>query len=89
MIAPQVVQEIRRLLIEERLSQRSVAHQTGVSRGTVHAIAHGKRPDRIPGRDLEKDSLFPTGPARRCPTCGGKVLMPCLACQLRAMKHRS
>jgi hypothetical protein len=87
MIAPNVVQEIRRLLIEERLSQRSVALRTGVSRGTVHAIARGKRRDLIP-RIKDQEVEKPVGPLQRCPTCGGKVLMPCLLCRLREMQQK-
>ena len=37
------VQEIRRLLDEGQLSQRKIAAQLGVSRGTVGAIASGRR----------------------------------------------
>ena len=39
MIATTVVDEVRRLLREGRLSQRSIALRIGVSRGTVNAIA--------------------------------------------------
>ena len=45
MIKPEVVEEIERLLGEEKLSQRKVARLTGVSRGTIATIAAGKRPD--------------------------------------------
>jgi len=86
MIAPAVVDEIRRLLGEGRLSQRKIAREVGVSRGTVHAIARGKRPDR-PARPLRRvgEVIEPTGPVRRCPECGAKVFTPCLACQVRAL----
>jgi len=86
MIACEVVDEIKRLLEEGSLSQRRIARQLGVSRGTVHAIARGKRPDYRPReREQEDDSVSPHGPWRRCPTCGGMVQMPCLACRVRAM----
>jgi transcriptional regulator with XRE-family HTH domain len=42
MIATTVVDEIRRLLRQGRLSQRKIASRIGVSRGTVNAIALGK-----------------------------------------------
>ena len=45
MIAPGIVAEIRRLLAEEKLSQRKIGRLVGVSRGTVAAIASGTRPD--------------------------------------------
>ncbi|MBN2475836.1 MAG: helix-turn-helix domain-containing protein [Pirellulales bacterium] len=86
MIAPEIVDEIRRLLAEGRLSQRKIARRTGVSRNTVGAIATGRRRDRKrrhPGR-LEADDAPPAGPPQRCPGCGGMVWMPCRLCRTRA-----
>ena len=89
MIAPTLVAEIRRLLVEEGLSQRHVAQLTGVSRGTVHAIATGKRPAyERRGRHFDADFSPPDGPLRRCPDCGGMVHMPCLLCRVREMTRR-
>jgi hypothetical protein len=85
MLHATMVQEIRRLLTADGLSQRAVALRTGVSRGTVHAIARGKRPETR-HRDPDDDYPRPTGPWQRCPTCGGKVQMPCLLCGLRARR---
>ena len=86
MLAPAIVAEIKRLLADEGLSQRTVVRRTGVSRGTVHAIARGKRPDHDPRDDPDDDGFqYPTGPTKRCPTCGGMVLMPCLLCRVRAI----
>jgi hypothetical protein len=87
MIRLAVVDEIQRLLDQGELSQRKIALRLGVSRGTVNAIALGKRPDyraRQPSREGEFPS--PCGPAARCPSCGAMVYMPCLACRVRAMK---
>ena len=81
MLAPLLVREIRRLLAEGNFSQRKIARLTGVSRGTVGAIASGKRPDYEP-RSWLKDER-PAGPPRRCPICGGMVHMPCRLCVLR------
>jgi hypothetical protein len=84
MIAPSVVQEIRRLLAEGVYSQRSIARITGVSRGTVGAIASGRRRDYGPsphGRALDESA----GPPRRCPGCGGLVSMPCRLCHVRKL----
>lgn len=90
MIAPQVVDEIKRLLDEGSLSQRGIARQLGVSRGTVHAIARGKRPDYHNRRGEEEDQIVPPrGPWSRCRTCGGMVQMPCLACRVRALRDAS
>jgi transcriptional regulator with XRE-family HTH domain len=85
MIAPQVVADVRRLLTEERLSQRKVARLTGVSRSTIAVIASGKRPDyELRERLREADWEEPAGPAVRCPGCGHRVYMPCQLCRLRA-----
>jgi transcriptional regulator with XRE-family HTH domain len=85
MIAPQVVTDVRRLLTEERLSQRKVARLTGISRSTIAAIACGKRPDyELLQRLRETDWEEPAGPAVRCPGCGHRVYMPCQLCRLRA-----
>jgi transcriptional regulator with XRE-family HTH domain len=93
MIAPQVVADVRRLLTEERLSQRKVARLTGVSRSTIAAIVSGKRPDyELLQRLREADWEEPGGPAVRCPGCGHRVYMPCQLCRLRerlAEKRRS
>ena len=57
-----------------------------IIRGTVSAIALGKRPDYASLRRRREGALVaPSGPAVRCPGCGGKVQMPCLACRLRAL----
>jgi hypothetical protein len=89
------VAEIRRMLAGGEISQRKIARQTGVSRGTVDAIALGKRPDyedRRPARcgDFSTAGDFPP-PSRapqRCPGCGGMVQMPCLACHVRRLNGR-
>jgi hypothetical protein len=85
MIATTVVDEIRRLLQQGRLSQRNIASRIGVSRGTVNAIALGKRADH-PARWRREDAGFipPAGLPVRCPGCGGLVQMPCLLCYIRA-----
>jgi hypothetical protein len=85
MIHESVVQEVKRLLFVEGLSQRNVAAQTGVSRGSVHAIARGKRPDPKPRSDDDSIALF-QGPPQRCPSCGGLVYMPCLLCRVRTLR---
>ena len=85
MIAPVVIDQIRRLLAERKLSQRKIAALVGVSRGSVAGVARGDRPDYEAirrKRQALKDPL-PRGPLGRCPTCGGKVYMPCRLCQMR------
>jgi hypothetical protein len=80
MIAMELVEEITRLLAEGRLSQRSIARLTGVSRGTIGAIASGKRPAP---REKPEEEEMPTGPPQRCPGCGGYVYLPCRLCRVR------
>lgn len=83
MLAPSIVAEIRRLLAEAKLSQRKIAKLTGISRGTVGAIARGRRPDYQPRPKTDGESDRPSGPPQRCGTCGGMVYMPCRLCGLR------
>jgi len=83
MISPHVEAEIRRLLVETDFGFRAIAALTGVSRGTVGAINSGKRAAR-PERREEAEQ--PSGPPRRCPGCGGMVLMPCLLCAVRGAR---
>lgn len=83
MIALEKVLEVRRLLDEGKLSRRKIARQTGVSRGTVNAIANGQRglfgasqADAADGPAPQRATI-----ASRCPGCGGLVYLPCLLCQ--------
>lgn len=78
------VQEVRRLLDEGQLSQRQIAARVGVSRGTVGAIALGKR--GLHGRESfgeDDDPCAPTSLPVRCPGCGALVYLPCLLCRTR------
>ena len=87
MLDPGLVDTIRRMLAAGKWSMRKIARMTGVSRGTVRAIAHGTRRDR-PRRLGENGdpALQPSGPLRRCPGCGGLVQMPCRLCRVRAWR---
>ncbi len=69
-------------------SQRQIALRIGVSRGTVNAIALGRRRD-YSAHDRQRDDGFipPTGKPMRCPGCGGLAQMPCLLCYLRAKRQ--
>ncbi len=89
MLALSVVEEIARLLDEGRLSQRKIAAQLGVSRGTVGAIASGRR--GIYGKEPHADAPDPLDaltPPDRCPRCGYFVSMPCLVCRTRQYRER-
>jgi predicted XRE-type DNA-binding protein len=48
MLSPAVVKKVRRLLAEGQLSQRKIATQLAISRGSVAAICHGRRRDYSP-----------------------------------------
>jgi hypothetical protein len=88
MITPAMVEEIKRLLDSGHLSQRTIARQVGVSRGTVNAIAQGKRLEPAPAQNPAPGFAAPEGPLTRCPGCGGLVMMPCVLCRLRSMRER-
>ena len=74
-----VIQKIQILLKQGEMSQRQIAKHIGVSRGTVQAVAKGKRTLKTVNA---ASWVAPTGQPRRCPQCGSHVRMPCLACQI-------
>lgn len=80
-----VVREIRRLLDQGQLSQRSIAARLGVSRGVVGQIAAGTRGLHGSGETIRMVKPAPIDAlATRCPGCGGKVYAPCRLCRVRA-----
>ena len=84
MIAADLIAEIQRLLAEGKLSQRKIAKLTGVSRGTIGAVANGKRELRPREVDCWEAGLEPQpGPPQHCPGCGGLVYLPCRLCRTR------
>lgn len=89
MLAKSLIEKIDRLLGEGRLSQRKIAAKLRVSRGTVSAIANGRR--GLYGREASDDRTFPIGqpaPPERCPRCGYRVYMPCRICSSRDFQER-
>lgn len=84
MLVQAQVDEIRKLLAAGGRSQREISKLTGVSRGTIGAIAAGKRRDRAPAP--EENFSLRHGPLVRCPECGGKVYSPCILCRTRKLK---
>jgi hypothetical protein len=86
MIAEQIVTRVEQLLAEGNLSHRKIAREIGVSRGTIGAIASGRRNIQPrPKWFLEDEPFVPDTPPKRCPQCGGMVYMPCRACRTREM----
>jgi len=83
MIAPGVVDEVRRLLAVGGIGQRKIAALLGISRGTVRSIATGKRPDYASRPRPVEDDEEMLGPVLRCPGCGGMTIMPCRLCAVR------
>lgn len=73
-----LVQEIKCLLDEGRVSQREIARRLGVGRGTVGAIALGRR--GLHGRETPNIADQPDEPPQRCGGCGMLVMMPCVYC---------
>jgi hypothetical protein len=86
MLAAGVVEQIQHLLGEGVLSQRKIAQRLGVSRGSVTAVASGRRRPHV-ANPIAEGFVFPSGLPRRCPGCGGMVQMPCLLCRLRARQR--
>jgi hypothetical protein len=82
MLPLKVIEEVRRLLDENRHSQRRIAEIVGVGRGTVNAIAAGKR--GYHGREHDVETEADERVAVRCPGCGARVYLPCVLCRARA-----
>ncbi len=83
MLQKEKVLEVKRLLDEGCLSRRAIAEQTGVSRGSVNAIANGDRGLHGAGPEEVLQFPFRSTVAKRCPGCGGLVYMPCVLCEAR------
>jgi hypothetical protein len=73
------IDAVRALAARGDLTQREIARRTGVSRGTVAAIVHGRRPD-YPDRPPREPAPIGAGPFARCPHCGARCRPPCRAC---------
>ena len=90
-LSQSTVDEVRRLLAlggKDKLSQRKIAKKTGHSRGTVSAIASGKRKDFWPEPAKPGTEAARIYPAKRCGGCGGLVYGPCRACRTRKLNGR-
>jgi hypothetical protein len=81
------IKEIHLLLEQGELSQRQIAEMLRVSRGTVSAVASGRRSLYGTAADAKEVGLAFEGTAVRCPGCGAHVFMPCLLCRARKMRE--
>jgi hypothetical protein len=86
MLQVNLIHEIDRLLQAGELSQREIAARLHVSRGTVGAIATGRR--GLHGRQTVRKRPPRALIARRCPDCGYRVYAPCRICTTRQHKNR-
>lgn len=90
MITNVTVKKVIELLREGKWSQRQIAKMTGVSRGSVGAIARGARKEpRFEAYEEDKRIIPPSGTPTRCHCCGRLVQKPCLACQIRTIPKRN
>jgi len=85
MLRPSQVKKVRKLLADG-WSLRKIARKVRLSRGTVDAIAQGRRQNPLPL--LSEDGSECLGPPVRCTKCGGMVYPPCRLCRVRAIKAR-
>ena len=83
MLPTALVHEIDRLLRQGELSHRKIASRLGVSRGTISAIANGRRGLFGKDPDDNRAAHIRTAPPMRCPRCGYRVYPPCLICEAR------
>lgn len=84
-LAPCLVAKVESFLKEGR-SQRETALQSGVSRGSVGNIYHGRRKLKAPVSPAEPTPAFKSDcPPRRCSVCGATIYPPCQVCQLRRL----
>jgi hypothetical protein len=83
-----LVNEIDHMIRERKLSHRKIASHLGISRGTVSAIASGRR--GLHGRETigPYTASVPTSAPTRCPECGYRVYLPCLVCRTRQHHQR-
>lgn len=80
MLSQHVIDEARRILSEGRMSQRQIAEQLHISRGTVSALALGQRGSH--GREVATAQPLQIRIVR-CRGCGGLVCIPCVLCRTR------
>ncbi len=78
MLPLEKIVEVQRMLDAGDLSNRAIAKLARVSRQTVDHLAAGRR--GLVGR-LDSEETEAARPSSRCPTCGGRVIEPCIYCR--------
>jgi predicted transcriptional regulator len=73
MISKLIEQSVRKALKHGNLTLREIARLHGISRESVRKISKSEEKTVEP---LNREF-------RRCPECGGMVILPCLACGLK------
>jgi len=70
------------------ISQREIARRLKISRRDVRKVILGEEviPEKKP---TAENPDIPDEIYVRCPSCGHKILPPCLACSLKGLKNRS
>jgi transcriptional regulator with XRE-family HTH domain len=89
MLTPAQIEYIQHLLSNnQEMTYRAIAVRAGVSRRTVSQVAKGRRQANHRQDAAWSDSLVyePAANIGRCPTCGSRVVLPCVAC--RAQRYR-
>lgn len=85
MLSQTKVNRIVELLEQKELTRRQIAKRVGVSHTSVYAIASGRRG----AHGHEPNQRPPVRTASRCPTCGVRVYLPCVACRARRFHIRT
>ena len=83
MVDPEIERQIEAGLKLAERTQRALARDLGVCRGTVAAIALGHRPADLSRRAAARriSQYAPPGIVAHCRQCGRQIVQPCRACR--------
>ena len=81
MLTREKVERVRELLATE-MSQREISRITGVSRDAVRRIFKGRWQEMPSPQPMPHSTQLRGRRIGRCPECGARVLMPCIACRV-------
>lgn len=85
MIPHETIEKVKKL-IARGYSKPRIAEILNISRSTFTAIKTNKRPNYKQIKPVVELSII-TKVIGRCPECGAKVYMPCVACNLKKVKN--